>query len=533
MTMMASESAKPTGLSYTHVLAAAGVLFIVLSMLMMPCIPDDAYISFRYAENLADGRGLTFNQGEPPVEAYSNLLWVLLCAVIYRFGMDLPTVTPMLGLILGILIFQSLATLFRQRLLPAWQAAIPLLLLAASGPFILYMISGLETALFTLLLITMLIAADRFVNKPDLRGSAWLLLCGCLAALTRPEGVILFPVAALMLVRASERRRPLLIASGVFVLLAVAYNVWRVSYFGEWMPTPFLSKGGGGAGLIDGWVTNLQVYFVNGGDRWQVQGFYYLLLLMVGVSGLAISRSNNGNREVEKLAMVLALVLAAAYFNFVDWMPGMRYHVPLIPLLLLPGVHLLSLPADRFHLNPGQKKLFFAVSAAVVLVFSAYGAVGIYREAVRINTGHSESRIPLGLWLRGVLPPGALLAMSDVGVTPYYSRLRTLDINTESLTDIHIAKNGYSDQYVLGRKPGAIVLVSRGVYSAKMDPLHFSLQKSRPFLDAYIFIGTSRCEWDSDRCYWVYFRNNVPLTRESLANFPAGIGNQSRLGFEL
>ena len=37
---------------------------------------DDAYISFRYAQNLLDGHGLVFNPGDP-VEGYSNLLWVL------------------------------------------------------------------------------------------------------------------------------------------------------------------------------------------------------------------------------------------------------------------------------------------------------------------------------------------------------------------------------------------------------------------------------------------------------------------------
>src|SRR5208282_4503087 len=40
---------------------------------------DDAYISYRYARNLAEGKGLVFNPGEH-VEAYSNFLYVLLTA---------------------------------------------------------------------------------------------------------------------------------------------------------------------------------------------------------------------------------------------------------------------------------------------------------------------------------------------------------------------------------------------------------------------------------------------------------------------
>src|SRR5207244_12236047 len=44
---------------------------------------DDAYISYRYAQNLARGNGLVFNPGER-VEGYSNLLHVLLLAPFCR-----------------------------------------------------------------------------------------------------------------------------------------------------------------------------------------------------------------------------------------------------------------------------------------------------------------------------------------------------------------------------------------------------------------------------------------------------------------
>jgi arabinofuranosyltransferase len=527
------ELRHKAGISYTLVLAVSGALFIVLCMIMMPCIPDDAYISFRYSENLARGSGLTFNPGEPPVEAYSNLLWVLICAAMYRKGVDLPTVTPLIGVLFGLFVLQILAVLFRRRGLPALQAAIPMLVLATSGPFLLYSVSGLETPLFTLLLIGSLLAADRFVDRPGLEGALVLMGIGWLAAMTRPEGLIVFPLAALLLFRRRERRRPLLIAAGIFALLFVAYNAWRVSYFGEWLPTPFVSKSGGGGGLLQGWIRNLQVYFVDDGMRFEAQGYYYLLLMTAGVSGFLFSRSDRPDREVERLGLVLAFLLAAVYFNFVDWMPGMRYFVPLIPLLLLPSVRLLALPEEHFRFNTTQQKLVFALAAAVVVAYSLYGTAGIHREGNRIETGHRECRIPLGRWLRSAVPPNTLLAMSDVGATPYYSKLNTLDINTESLTDLHLAKHGFSIDYVIGRKPGVIALTSRGIYSAKMDPLHFELYKSDGFGQNYFFVGTSRCEWINDRCYWVFFRKDIPLTRDAAAGFPKGLGKQHRVGFEL
>ena len=50
-------------------------------------VSDDAYITFRYAQNWAQGYGLRYNLGEHvPVEGYSNFLWVAACAVIEVVG---------------------------------------------------------------------------------------------------------------------------------------------------------------------------------------------------------------------------------------------------------------------------------------------------------------------------------------------------------------------------------------------------------------------------------------------------------------
>ena len=46
-------------------------------------ITDDAFISFRYVRNLLEGHGLVFNPGEY-VEGYTNFLWILELAAIWR-----------------------------------------------------------------------------------------------------------------------------------------------------------------------------------------------------------------------------------------------------------------------------------------------------------------------------------------------------------------------------------------------------------------------------------------------------------------
>src|SRR5262245_20569957 len=52
-------------------------------------LPDDAYISFRYARNWGGGLGLRFNPGDVvPSEGYSNFLFVALGALLERVGLD-------------------------------------------------------------------------------------------------------------------------------------------------------------------------------------------------------------------------------------------------------------------------------------------------------------------------------------------------------------------------------------------------------------------------------------------------------------
>ena len=67
---------------------AAGVLLVALYIaltLSTSFLCDDAFITFRYAQNLAGGHGPVFNQGER-VEGYTSYLWMILMAAVIRLG---------------------------------------------------------------------------------------------------------------------------------------------------------------------------------------------------------------------------------------------------------------------------------------------------------------------------------------------------------------------------------------------------------------------------------------------------------------
>ena len=73
--------------SFVLVLAVVPVILGILLAFGKRWVCDDAFISFRYAENLIHGLGLVYNAGER-VEGYTNFLWTMWAALGLRFGAD-------------------------------------------------------------------------------------------------------------------------------------------------------------------------------------------------------------------------------------------------------------------------------------------------------------------------------------------------------------------------------------------------------------------------------------------------------------
>jgi hypothetical protein len=256
---------------------------------------DDAYISFRYAANALAGAGLVFNPGER-VEGYTNFLWTVLFVPILAARIDPALAAQAITLLLALAI-AALAWFGARRLAGTVAATLALALLVGSTPFVLYAArgSGMETALFTLLVLGGVLAY--LAVEPRIEDRGWRIatwpssLAGALlalAAMTRPEGVLVVAVCGLHLLvsglqwpsglwlEAKTRRREdaKIAASSPLQLFAPAqmvlhktgqplawrdmlglalgflalfgpYYLWRFSYYGYPLPNTFYAKVGG------------------------------------------------------------------------------------------------------------------------------------------------------------------------------------------------------------------------------------------------------------------------------------------------
>lgn len=109
---------------------------------------DDAFITCRYAENLAIHGELNWNPGEPPVEGYTGVALPVLLAGVSRLGGSPVTAGKVIGILSFLLsvlmVHASLRVLGIGRAVRCLAAA----LLGAAPLMLTHALSGLETTLF-------------------------------------------------------------------------------------------------------------------------------------------------------------------------------------------------------------------------------------------------------------------------------------------------------------------------------------------------------------------------------------------------
>src|SRR3989344_7149803 len=139
-------------------IAVAVVYAVVIQSIFPRYIVDDAYISFRYAENLALHGELNWNVGEDPVEGYTGIAYHVLLAGFIKAGVSPITASRFLGIFsfwLGFLMLGLIAR--RLKLAPIFVSS--LVLLYSTTPVLFtHIFSGMETMLFVALMLASLLA---------------------------------------------------------------------------------------------------------------------------------------------------------------------------------------------------------------------------------------------------------------------------------------------------------------------------------------------------------------------------------------
>jgi hypothetical protein len=199
-------------------------------------IEEDAFIYFRFAENIAAGHGYVFNIGGEHIEACSGLLWLGLITLLTWLPLHIVLSTKLLCFVFGTLCIREVFVLSQRFVEDRVIALLPAFLMVVSIPFYTWSVRGLETAFYWFVMLWLV----EWVTNPRCIRYWWLPALILLNA--RPEGFVML-VAVLPYLFFCERKNSgfwfgsMIVVAGFFLV-----TLWRFWYFHDLVPHPFYFK---------------------------------------------------------------------------------------------------------------------------------------------------------------------------------------------------------------------------------------------------------------------------------------------------
>lgn len=409
---------------------------------------DDAFISFQYVKNFLKGAGLVFNAGER-VEGYTNFLWILILAAVGKLNLDYVNISRLLGVVFSLL--TVLLTYFYARRIFARDylfSFIPVVFLVVNGSFTAWSASGMETSLFTFLLLAGYLAV--------LKEKFWLAgIIFALSAMTRPEGalfgvIVLFYLFSLPKdVRIKNALQYVIPAS----VIAIPYLIWKIYYYGQILPNTFYAKQGFLANHLKMGVFYLGQY-----------ALYFELFTLLIIIAIVFFKGMNSNLKL--LTVTTAIYFAYILYAGGDWMLGFRFVSVITPILSILSVYGLKILFEKLNIGGDNRKrtLIFLFTCFFISVTQVQNSL-LEREFKETTINYQEwvnNLRKAGKWCKNNLPEDTKIAASSIGALAYYSDNYILDILGMTVPAIAKSKHkstgtighqSYDFEYVMKQKP--------------------------------------------------------------------------------
>ena len=431
-------------------LALLGVIVVIavaLRLSLGPQVLDDAYITFRYARNLADGQGFVYNLGER-VLGTTTPLFTLLVTLGFRLGAEPHTFALAVNTVFDVVSITIIYFVCRRLGIPI-VGLLAALMLAISGQFMAYTVSGMETSFYiaTLLAGWGLYAGGFIMPAFAVAGVAYLV---------RPDAILMVAALYVSLLLSTRRfdLRPVLVA----ILVAVPWLIFATFYFGSPVPMSVQAKAADAMGSGSTWMSlrALTIQFLSTGDSPTGADKNLLFTILFAVGSVLILRSTwqgsrvGGFRTSEAQAVLLPTQRLAGLFPLLLWSLAYVviftlaraftyfpwYFIPLYPayfIILLVGMGWL---VDRSVPNISKRTKFsdwgeFLLLPLLLMTVTRLpsrveaqqlqmenwiaGREGAYQRASEFVLANSESDERIGA--------------GEIGAIGYYSRRYIVDVN--------------------------------------------------------------------------------------------------------
>jgi arabinofuranosyltransferase len=449
-------------------LGAAAVL-LLLHSLRYNFVTDDAYISFVFSRNFAEHGQLTFNLGDR-VEGYTNFLWTLVLGLLMIVGINPEIASRVLGFACALGTFW-----FSFRIMecaigrPTWWAGLPAVLLSLSSGFACWTSGGLETQLFTMLVVG---AWSEYLNAAVVDSASkarkawmWMGVMLALSAMTRPEGLLITALIAIHHLISQLHRVYLsrsvpesvvtarwkrvigpaqLWGAAAMLTMWLPWFAWRWWYYGWPFPNTYYVKAHGpwtsadaaskmwdnGGYYIGVWLANNKLAYVAplivcavivGGRQGGARRLLATLCVMVSAVYLIYTASVGGDfmglhRFIMPLFVIVALLVALGAFDVITWCQRqMPKWSSLVGVALVAGILV------------GYGWQQFALTSRSLRWGNFSNDRGIL-DTPRFLITYTEDRAAIGRAMEPCFVATDFSIVGGAGAQPYFGRMRAIDV---------------------------------------------------------------------------------------------------------
>jgi hypothetical protein len=368
---------------------------------------DDAFITFRYAENLAHGNGFVYNLGER-VLGTTTPLFTLLIALFQLIGIGSITAALFINLTAA-----GLTTVILYR----WShhfdlgrfAILPAVIYIFFPRSVICDIAGMETALFTLLVTSGLYLLH-------LRKHFAAITVASLAVVARPEGWAL--LALIFAVTFFRDRRQLLLKAIPVLLIAGNWLLFAYLYFGSIVPNSLTAKMAlySGYERFSSWQNLAITLGTNSPFGWIIWPLFLLGLIFAFRKDRLL-----GIIAVWCGAYLAALVFSGTHVFF--WYPAPVYPTSFVFVTIAVVYLLRQVPVEK----AAYARWLPVVVSILVVVASSIHLIGRF-ESLRLEMAtYRDIHIAAADYLTQHTRPNDRVLAEDIGYLGYYFRGRIID----------------------------------------------------------------------------------------------------------
>ncbi|MGR3662581.1 MAG: hypothetical protein ACU0CA_15580 [Paracoccaceae bacterium] len=418
---------------------------------------DDAFISLRYARNLAEHGQLTWNLGEY-AEGYTNFLYVLMTALPIKLGFDPAYSAQAINVAAAIFLIYLQFRACRILLPTDGQAYLRAAVVIATGatPAIaIWVLGGLESIVVAMFVAAAILALlPSVISRPTPASLSLAALAFTLAVLTRLDIAVFIAGTGLGLLAATksplrQRLTPALVVVGIPAVASLIHMAWRWSYYGELLPLTFYAKTGVPLPVR---LNYLPTFFAD--------SFPAAAIIAVAMTyALYLLATHRTTPQFWLLFSPVVAQILYVVWSGGDHMPGARVLVPLI------------VPAGLILLTGKSQQDAKKTTPVILLALAGVVVTALLVPPTKTDPAAYYGRF-IGLHISKSWSPESTVALHTAGSTPFFASQMTF-VDMLGLNDPTIAKRrnvpiltfmqslpGHAKgdaQYVLDRQPDYII----------------------------------------------------------------------------